>query len=41
MDAYFAKVEEIRERVRDAEIDNFPGSELPKVKTLGSTQSGA
>jgi hypothetical protein len=41
LDAYFAKVEEIREKVRDAEIDNFPGSELPKVKALGSTQPGA
>jgi hypothetical protein len=39
LDTYFAKVEEIREKVRDAEIDNFPGSELPKVKAPGNTQA--
>ena len=32
LDTYFQRVEEIRRRVRDAEIDNFPGSEIPKVK---------
>jgi len=32
LEAYFLRVEEVRQRVRDAEIDNFPGSEIPKVK---------
>jgi len=30
LEKYFVQVEEIRRRVRDAEIDNFPGSEIPK-----------
>ena len=32
LEAYFLQVEEIRQGLRDAEIDNFPGSEIPKVK---------
>lgn len=32
LEAYFLRVEEIRQRVRDTEIDNFPGSDIPKVK---------
>jgi len=32
LETYFLQVEEIRRRVRDAEIDNFPGSDIPKVK---------
>ena len=31
IETYFLRVEVIRQRVRDAEIDNFPGSEIPKV----------
>lgn len=30
LNQYFHEVEIIRQRVRDAEIDNFPGSEIPK-----------
>lgn len=32
LETYFLQIEEIRRRVRDAEIDNFPGSDVPKVK---------
>lgn len=31
LDAYFAAVEKIRSRIRDAELDNFPGSDIPKI----------
>ena len=37
LDIYFQRVEEIRRKVRDAEIDNFPGSEIPKVKPPSSS----
>lgn len=32
LDTYFAGVEAVRQRARDAEIDNFPGSELPTTR---------
>ena len=41
LDEYFSAVEAIREKVRDAEIDNFPGSEIPKVKPPSGIQNGA
>lgn len=41
LDGYFTAVEAIREKVRDAEIDNFPGSEIPKVKPPSGLQSGS
>ena len=41
LEAYFLRVEEIRQRVRDAEIDNFPGSEIPKVKPPSTNGGGA
>ena len=40
LDAYFAAVEEIRKKVRDAEIDNFPGSEIPKIKPPARFEGG-
>lgn len=41
LESYFVQVEEIRRRVRDAEIDNFPGSEIPKVNPPRSAGNGA
>jgi hypothetical protein len=40
LESYFVQVEEIRRRVRDAEIDNFPGSEIPKVKPPSGAGNG-
>lgn len=40
LESYFVQVEEVRRRVRDAEIDNFPGSEVPKVKPPSGVGNG-
>ena len=32
LDAYFLQVEKLRRQVRDAEIDNFPSSDVPKAE---------
>ena len=37
LDAYFLQVEKLRRQVRDAEIDNFPSSNVPKVESSAST----
>jgi hypothetical protein len=40
LEAYFLRVEEIRTRVRDAEIDNFPGSEVPRSISPSAGKKG-
>lgn len=37
LDAYFLQVEKLRRRVRDAEIDNFPTSDVPSAKPPAGT----
>ena len=37
LDAYFLQVEKLRRQVRDAEIDNFPSSNVPKAEPSAST----
>ena len=41
LEAYFLRVEELRRRVRDAEIDNFPTSDGLDAKPPAGTDDGA
>ena len=41
LEAYFLQVEDIRRRVRDAEIDNFPTSDVLSAKSPGGANGGA
>lgn len=41
LEAYFLQVEELRRRVRDAEIDNFPTSDVLSAKPQAGANGGA
>ena len=41
LENYFLRVEELRRTVRDAEIDNFPSSDVPKVGPPAASTGGA
>ena len=41
LEAYFLQVEELRRRVRDAEIDNFPTSDVLSAKSPAGANGGA